>query len=449
MGGAGDRWKGGRQVTSHRRALPALVLGIALVVSLCLYGGTRTPHASGAATWALPSHPVSFTYWDGGDSTKSTLLRQLIAEYEQLHPNIKINFETDTPSDKVTVALSTGTAPALVEVADWNLPKYVAVHLLDPLPPAAWGRSSVAGVLDQYIPHLLDAMYDGHDLYAIPDQQNAHSLFINNRLFREAGLDPAKDAPKTWDDVARLNKQLTKKQGDRIVQKGFEMRYACPDGHWQAQMFQILLYQAGGTILQGGRPAFNSDAGVRALQVWKSVTVAPQVTQNTCSSPYQDFATEQDAMTFMGPNGGPSIERINPKMKGNYTVAPLPQIRPDHPATLVYAFNWAVYAKAPADERAAAWDLVHFLSSRPLQWWSDIRFVQSRKGWFDTPEAKRDPFLGVYIHDLSIGRPVARTTHYQELQTILSRMIDRVILNNADPKQALDQAAGEYARAAQ
>ena len=43
---------------------------------------------------------------------------------------------------------------------------------------------------------------------------------------------------------------------------------------------------------------------------------------------------------------------------------------------------------------------------------------------------------------------MARTHHYGELQAALARMIDRVILNNADPKQALDQAAEEFIRAA-
>ena len=426
---------------------PVILLAVAMAAGVSVYGGTGAPPASGAAAWSLPSGPVSITYWDGGDSTKSTLIQKYLAAYGQMHPNIKINFETDVPSTKVSVALSTGTAPALIEVADWNLPKYTSVNLLDPLPPAAWGATSTEQVLTGYIPHLLDAQYVNGNLYAVPDQQNSHSLFINNRLFKESGLDPVRDAPKSWADVARLNKVLTKRQGDHIVQKGFEMRYACPDGHWQAQTFQILLYQAGGVMMKGDQPAFNSPAGIKALQVWKSVSVAPEVTQNTCASPYQDFASEQDAMTYMGPNGGPSIERINPKMAGSYTVVPLPQMNPAHPVTIVYSFNWAVYTKAPADQRAAAWDLVHYLSSRPLEWWTQIKFLQSRKGWYDTPEAKADPFLGVYIHDLAAGRPVARTTHYPELQPIISRMIDRVILNNADPQQALDQAAAEFVQA--
>jgi len=434
-------------VKSHGRLVTAILLAVVLAIGVTMYGGVGVPSASEAAGWTLPSGSVNLAYWDGGDSTKSNLIQTMLRQYAQLHPNYKVQFTTDVFSDKVAVALSAGTVAPLFEVADWNLPKYIQAGLLDPLPPAAWGRQTVAQVLDGYIPHLLDAQYANGNLYAVPDQQNAHSLYIDNNLFKAAGLDPVKDAPKTWADVAHLNQVLTKRQGNQIVQKGFEMRYVCPDGHWVAQMFQILLYQAGGQMFQGAQPAFDSAAGVKALETWKSVTVAPQVTQNTCASPYQDFADGQDAMTFMGPNGGPSIELINPKIAGNYTVVPLPQLDPAQPATIVYSFNWAVYAKAPADQKMVAWDLVHYLSSQPLVWWSQIKFLQSRKGWYDTPEAKATPFLGVFIHDLSVGRPVARTTNYPQLQPILGRMIDRVILNNQDPKAALDQAVSEYQQA--
>jgi multiple sugar transport system substrate-binding protein len=420
---------------------PGIRIAAVVVLGLVVAAG-RAGAQSGV--WTLPSEPVTIGYWDTGNGTKGELIKSLIAEYQKLHPNVTIKFETDVKSDKIAVAVSTGTAPEIFEVADFNLPKFIGVQALDPLPPAAWGETSVEGVLKGYLPNVLDAMMDGGKLYGVPDQMNAHSLYINNRLFREAGLDPVKDAPKTWDDVVKLNRVLTKRRADRVVQKGWEMRYAAE--HWQAQMFHILLYQAGGEMTRDGKPVFNSEAGVRALQVWKSLTVAPQVTQNTRFSPYQDFAMEQDAMTFAGPHVGPIVERISPAMKGNYTVAPLPQLRPERPATIIYSYSWTVNVKASAPQKRVAWDFIRHLSARPDLWWN-IKFLQGTKGWYETPAAKATPSLPVFIQDLSVGRPLARTTNYGELQAALVRMIDRVILNNADPKQALDQAAEEFVRA--
>jgi multiple sugar transport system substrate-binding protein len=419
-----------------------VAIGLGLLVGLAVHGGTVAGASAQGGT--LPTEPVTIGYWDTGNGTKGELIKALIAEYQKLHPNVTVKFETDVKSDKIAVAVSAGTAPEIFEVADFNMPKFMTVGALDPLPPAAWGETSVDGVLKAYLPNVLSAMTDGGKLYGVPDQMNAHSLYLNNRLFREAGLDPAKDAPKTWDDVLKLNRVLTKRKDGRIAQKGWEMRYAAE--HWLAQMFQILLYQLGGEMIRDGKPAFNGEAGVRALQLWKSVTIDPRVTTNTRFSPYQDFAMELDAMTFAGPHVGPIVERINPAMKGNYTVAPLPQARPERPATVLYSYAWTVNARASAPQKRVAWDFIRHLSSKPERWW-DIKFLQGRTGWYETPAAKATPFLPVFIHDLSVGRPLARTTSYGEMQAALARMIDRVILNNADPKQALDQAAEEFIRA--
>src|SRR5579863_2487026 len=177
-----------------------LVAGVFTVLMMCLVGAM--PRGAGAAAgWALPSGPITITEWDGGDSTKSHLLLALIAKYEQMHPNVKIQFETDVKSLTVAAAVAAGTAPVIFEAPDSVLPKYIAAGALEPLPPAAWGKPDVSGVLSLYLPHVLDGFMAGHTLYAVPDQMNAHSLWINNRLFREAGLDPVRDAPKTWADV--------------------------------------------------------------------------------------------------------------------------------------------------------------------------------------------------------------------------------------------------------
>jgi multiple sugar transport system substrate-binding protein len=428
-----------------------VVLALIGVLGIWLAGTTPRdagmPAAVAASTWVLPAEPVTLTYWDGGDGTKSALLMELIGQYQRMHPNVTIKFETDVKSLKVAAAIAAGTAPEIFEVSDANLQKYIHAKAVEPLPPAAWGQSDIDGVLALYLPGVLEPVTSGHSLYAVPDQMNAHSWYMNNRLFRAAGLDPVKDAPKTWDDVARLEKTLTKKQGDRVTQKGFEMRYICDDGHWQAHMFHILVYQAGGEVIKDGKAAFNSEAGQRAMMTWKTLVVAPSVTNNTCSSPYQDFAVEQDAMTFAGPHVGPIVERINPAMKGNYTVVPLPQMRPDHPATLIYSFNWAVNAKGSASQKRVAWDLIHFLSSNPELWWQRIQFLQGTKGWLNMPVARNTPFMSAFIHDMSVGKPLGRTLYYADLQSIIARMVDRVVLKDVDPKTALAEAADEFTRA--
>ena len=430
----------------HRRALLSGLVGAGLLAAR--QPGAGQPAAGAPAPrWAPPAVPVTLAYWDGVENVKNELLAgKLIPEYQALRPGVSIKYETVSGLwQKLLVGLTAGTAPALFTLPDFLLAATLEAGALDPVPPAAWGEASVDRLAARYLPGLLEPMMAGRQLYAVPDQMNAHSLYINNRLFREAGLDPLKHAPRTWDDVVRLNGVLTRRQGERVVQKGWEMRYA--GEHWLARMFTILVYQADGEMIRDGRPAFHGEAGVQALSVWRRATVAPRVSQNTIASPYQDFAAEQDAMTFGGPNAGASIEKINPGLKGGYTVARLPAISADRPVTVVYWYGWAVNARASDDQKRAAWDFVRYASTRPAEWMATARYLQPVRGWYETPAARRIPFLDVFVHDLSVGRPMPRTRHYVELQAALARMIERVILGDAPPRRALAQAAEEFTRA--
>jgi hypothetical protein len=106
-----------------------------------------------------------------------------------------------------------------------------------------------------------------------------------------------------------------------------------------------------------------------------------------------------------------------------------------------------VNARASAAQKRVAWDLIHFMSSRPEMWWQRIQFLQGTKGWLTMPVARDTPFMSAFTHDLSVGRPLGRTTYYADLQTIIARMVDRVVLKDVDPKAALAEAQDEFLRA--
>ena len=414
--------------------------------------GSPAAAAAPSVSWQIPTGPITVSFSHGTDATTNKLYTEtLIPEYQKLHPNVTIKDEAVPSLDtKMLVALSSGTAPDMFTSGAANLSTLIAKKVIDPVPPEAWGEKSIDDLLQKhYIPGTMTSLMDEGKLYGIPNQMNAFSLFINNRLFKEAGLDPVKDAPKTWDDVAKLNQSLTKRNSSgQLVQKGFEFRYARPDQ--VSNSLQMLIYQAGGEVLRDGKPAFNSDAGAKALQIWKNVSVDPKVTQNTPVSPLQDFANEQDAMTSFGPNGGTFVEFINPNMKGNYTFVPVPQIDPAKPVTTITHFDMVVNAASSADNRKVAWDFIHFMLTQPELWLKATGQLQPMTGWFDTPSAKAIiPYLDVAVKDLSYGRALARTEHAAELDIALQRAVERVLYENQDPKASLDQAAADFNQALQ
>src|SRR5215471_11368404 len=168
----------------HPRTMTARLL--AIVTGLVTLAWAAAAGAQ-APTWSLSTRPVTITYWDGVENVKNELLaKKLIPEYQQLHPHVTIKYETVSGlGNKLPVALATGTAPTIFTLPDFLLPMAVEVNALDALPPAAWGQPNVEGVLNLYLPKLLDFNMDRGKLYGVPDQMNAHSLYMNNRMFKE------------------------------------------------------------------------------------------------------------------------------------------------------------------------------------------------------------------------------------------------------------------------
>jgi multiple sugar transport system substrate-binding protein len=87
------------------------------------------------------------------------------------------------------------------------------------------------------------------------------TLFYNKEHLDKAGF---KEPPKTWDELKRCAKELT-----RDGRYGFVLNYGDPAGiGGTASYWMVFLQQAGGKMYgEDGKPVFKSDAGVEALQV--------------------------------------------------------------------------------------------------------------------------------------------------------------------------------------
>jgi multiple sugar transport system substrate-binding protein len=398
----------------------------------------------------LPKGPVEVVFWHGTDATTNKLYTEtFIADYKKLRPNYTIKEEVVPSLDqKVLVALATDTAPDMFTLNAGTVQTFMAKKALSPVPAAAWGTSTIDEMLSKYyLPNVMKILMTDGSLYAIPNQMNANSMMINIRLFKEAGLDVDKDYPKTWNDVITLNQKLTKKDGNRITQKGFEFLWARPDQVSSA--LQLVMRQCGADILKDGvEPVFNSEAGVKGMTLFRDIAVDPKVTQTSPTSPVQDFALEQNVMHQMGPNGGTFTEFVNPKMKGNYVFKPLPQATPDKPLTVVTAFSLVVNGKASDDKQKVAHDFIQFMGMQPEVWLKATGQLTPLQSLKTSPTAKEImPFIDVAIDDLLIAQPSVRTEFAGQLDTVLQAAAERVVYDKMDPKQSLDQAAAEFTQA--
>jgi ABC-type glycerol-3-phosphate transport system substrate-binding protein len=206
-----------------------------------------------------------------------------------------------------------------------------------------------------------------------------------------------------------------------------------------------MIYQAGGDVLdENEQPTFNGPEGVDALTQWKMNIVDPQVTSNAQGDPYQDFAQEQDVLSFGGPNALSFVYQINPSLEGRVTVASMPDAGPNYGGGASYGFHYVVSANATEQERAAAWHFLDFLTADANRWFANTGLLQPKIGWYEEPAAEAFEGLDVFVQDLEDSRPLPRTRFWSQLQAAFVGAVERVAYEDAEPQASLDQAAQEY-----
>ena len=171
---------------------------------------------------------VKLTWWEHANPPHNAYSKDLVAEYNKGGHGASVEYEVFpmTPFfKKLTVAISTKTAPDMFTVTDFLLPSLVAKKGVAPLNPQWLGYQSLEDMKAAYLPGALNGyIYDGK-IYAVPVIAQTMSLYLNRRHFEEAGLDPEKDYPRTWDDLARVGKKLVKSLADM---KGLRLRSPGP-----------------------------------------------------------------------------------------------------------------------------------------------------------------------------------------------------------------------------
>lgn len=163
----------------------------------------------GSAETHAPRGPVEIVYWTGWSGHELEIQRGLIEKFEKANPNIKVRIMTVAGSyEKVTISLAAGNPPDLMS-AVWleELASYAMRGALRPLDDYA--KASGRNYQEEYIPGLGHAIeYHGH-IWGLMVSTASQFTMGNSKVFREAGLDPAKP-PLTFDELDAANEKMAK-----------------------------------------------------------------------------------------------------------------------------------------------------------------------------------------------------------------------------------------------
>ena len=393
------------------------------------------------ATTARRDGRVVVTFWHGMESgINNKILQAKIDEFNHRHGGIFIDAQVYGAADqlgpKLDAAVAGKTPPDLLWWAPAFFPKYAEAGALKSVDEFIAGD---AGFKRDDVYDFLWEMgsFDGH-VYATPFSANNLGLYYNKRMFAEAGIN---EPPATWEGFREAALMLS--HGERV--RGFQIPIGSSE--WTVWTWQCFLWQAGGEILTPDKTAaaFNSPAGVAALDFWKSLLVENAAVFSETDAGYKtdDFLASRVAMTINGPWNYPLLKEQTAIEAGAFALP-----RQDRAATNIGGESLFLFKSTPEKEQAA-WEFMKFVMSSDFQidWAINTGYLPVSKSAANSARYEEflqaNPFMKVYNEQMPDGRTRPSIPQYPALSATLGKYLEAALYNKYSSQEALDRAAQE------
>ena len=416
-----------------------------LLLSACM-GGTTDDGKDDAAGYD-PNAKVELTWWTGQTSEAQKVAEGLATEYTKLHPNVTIKAAPGAPTvddllTKLSAGFAGGSYPDIsYAFGNWagdlgasgktqDLTSYVQEPSFgwNEMPPAAREVATAKGKVIG-VPALVDNL----------------PVIYNKKMFDEAGLAYPKD-DWSWEDFRATAKKLT-----NPAKNQYGTAYSVSGSEDTTWHLWPLLWQNGGEILDGTKPTFNSDAGVKALETLRQIAVDDK-------SMYLDQTDEKYGPLFNSGRVGMMISGpwslLDLKTaKLDYDVALLPGTNGDH-TTVSGPDLWVLFDHSDANRAGATRDFAKWLTSAETdaKWNLAVGNLPLRTTEKDTPAFKKytEEYKGgqKFFDNLANAKKARPTVAgYEVLSRNVGDAIAQVLQGKATAKEALDAAAKKSADA--
>jgi multiple sugar transport system substrate-binding protein len=429
---------------SKRRSISlftAMLACMALAVAACGGGDEAATSSAPAAKGPVkdPTSPVTVTF--AGHVGQEPQFKKFAKDFNTLHPNISIEFETipfEQVEQKLTTQIAAGNAPdaAYVDaslVGDFG-PRGAIISLEDYIARAEFVEKS------DYVDAFLDsALVDGA-MYGLPFDGESTGLFYRTDLFQEAGIDTP---PTTWAEFEEDAKALTDPENKQYGTAVFSTEAAYYWYPW--------LYQAGGGLLGGSDGTdilFDDEPAKKAAEFY--VNLAQYSPRDFLNSNSYDgrvaFATGKVGMYIAGAWFAGVLDQEFPKIKGRWDTAPLPE--DEQCGTTIAGDNLVIFEGS--DQKDAAWLWLDYLSKKDnmAQWTyraEGSTLLPPRKSLLESPElTQKKPVLAGFADAMKCGVTSNVTNEaWPRVEEILNDKLGRAMYGELSASEALDQAASE------
>jgi multiple sugar transport system substrate-binding protein len=422
-----------------RRALFLCLAVLALGVAAPLL-------AQAPAVAELKGKTVEITIWTHEDANRTPLEKGFIADFMAANPGVKVNYVT-YPSGKIREIVTTGFAanqgPTIFNLELFDEYPFITNGRVAPVDLKMVGVRSVKELEAKYQPGMIAPVIEAGKVYGLPLELTNWCLYLNKKIFRDAGLDPDKDWPKTWEDVMAVSEKIVQRNGQIITRRGFDFRYP----YYLTSVVPMVEQLGGQLIAKDGKSGIIGDAAwLKVLSYFKDFGPAGKNLGSptyTAARSLFDNDKNEVALSLSGLYQEARMKKANPAFfaSQDWMVIPFPQWK-DAKAKVpnnFYGHFYMVNAQASKLEQQAAWSLVGYMLSHGEQYLDKVAIVQPSKAVMESKTFKEAPFSSVFAKDLAAAHMVYYGASSSKIDAFLKEAFESVMLSGVEPQRALDK----------
>lgn len=393
----------------------------------------------------VSAQTIELTYWTHTDDNRTAIENRYIEEFQAMYPNVTIKRvvnEASKMGDLVLTAFSANNAPDIFNLPIEQEYGYMMHHRVAPVNYEAIGYADAEALVADYLAGTFDPVTMDGEIYGLPLELTNWSIFINKNVFRDAGLDPEVDYPKTWEEMIEVSDKIVIREGDIIVRRGFDFRYP----YYLVAMLPMVEQLGGQLLSDDGRTAIvNDEAWIQVLEWFR--TFGPHG-RNLGSPTYTNarkifnFDNNDIAMALTGFYQQGRIRIDNPEFyeSGEWMVVPFPVFENavNDVACSYYGHYMMVNAQTSAEKQYWAWKFIAYMLDHPWEYLETVNIIQPRNDLLEDPRFMELPYMDVFMSDMERGHIVFMHENGYQFERFIKEAVESVMLQNMDSREALD-----------
>lgn len=430
-------------MVKHKTLFVTMIVAMALLVPSALAAGGQAE-----------DEVVEIEYYTHEDPNRTPLEQRLIDEFTEQNPDIEVTRVTH-PSGEIDSTILTAFAadrgPTMFNLQNQDLTPFLEGGRLAPAPPEALGVNSTEEFVGRYMDGVLDPMMRDGELYGIPLELTNWAIFVNERIFRDAGLDPDTDMPTTWEEMMEVSDQIAIRDGDIVERRGFDFRYGD-----ELRYVPTMVEQLGGQLVSddGTEAIINDEAWLQVLEFFQEW--GPDG-RNLGSPGYTNaralfnFDDDEIAMTHTGQYQFARIQADNPEFydSGEFRAIPFPRWENavNDVASPYYGHYWVVNADASPAEQEAAWRLAAYFAEHAEEFWDQVAVIMPTHELLASEAYTDSLYADVFSEEFEKASIEYHDVAAPRIDDALQDAINDVMLEGIDPEEALETLRTEAQRA--